>query len=345
VPKTLTRVLLVAALGLAPGCASQLSELKQTNHRLSEQVTTLRAEQRTDKGTIRDLENQIFVLKDKLETAEVGAGKTPGAMPRLPVEVLAPRASARPAAAPQVGAADPPAGDSDLSDLGDGARLVGVADDGTQIVYVGDAAAGRAAPPADPDPDREPGPPPAPAASRRPRPAPSTAAPRAVAPVPEVGADDRLAVERAVPRVSAVSAHRPSPPSRADRPDPRDPRSDYQAAVDALKNGDHAAAIAGLRDFVRRWPDHDYADNAQYWLGEAYYDQKDYRRALEEFRKTVERYPKGNKVPDALLKVGFCYAALGQNEQARATLDEVVSVYPRTGPAQLAASRLDTLGK
>ena len=148
-----------------------------------------------------------------------------------------------------------------------------------------------------------------------------------------------------VPKVSAVAAHRPTPSPRADRPDPRDPRGDYQVAVDALKRGDHAAAIAGLREFVRRFPDHDYADNAQYWLGEAYYDQKSYKLALDEFRKTVERYPTGNKVPDALLKVGFCYAALGQTEQARATLEEVVSVYPRTGPAQLAASRLDTLGK
>lgn len=288
----------------------------------------MRAESHADKSTIRDLQNQVFVLKDKLETAEVAAGRAPGQVPRLPVEVLGP-------AAPGA-AKDPPPGDSDLSELGDGARVVGMTDDGTEIVYVGDAAAGKAAPPADPDPD------PSGTTDAPPRPR-AIRTPPHLEPVPTTS--DRLAVDREVPKVSAVAAHAPRPAPRPDRPDPRDPRAEYQAAVDALKQGDHAAAIAGLREFVRRYPDHDYADNAQYWLGEAYYDQKDYKRALEEFRKTVERYPRGNKVPDALLKVGFCYAALGQIDQARATLEQVVSVYPKSAPAELAASRLDTLGK
>jgi tol-pal system protein YbgF len=238
--------------------------------------------------------------------------------------------------------ADPPPGDSDLAELGDGARVVGVADDGTEIVYVGDAAAGKAAPPADPDPD--------PSGSakasddRDPPPRPRAKADHS--PIPS--SSDRLAVDREVPKVSAVAARAPGPAPRGERKDPadpRDPRADYQAAVDALHAGDHAAAIAGLREFLRRYPDHDYADNAQYWLGESYYDQKDYRRGLEEFRKVVERYPHGNKVPDAMLKVGYCYLALGQIEQARATLEELISVYPRSPSARLASARLDTLGK
>ncbi|HTJ40769.1 MAG TPA: tol-pal system protein YbgF [Kofleriaceae bacterium] len=285
----------------------------------------MRSETRADKATIRDLQNQVFVLKDQLETAQVAAGRAPGQVPKLPVEVLAPQTEK-----------DPPAGDSDLSELGDGARVVGVADDGTEIVYVGDAAAGKAAPPADPDPD---------ASDPAPRPRANHAPPRELAPIPSTTASDQLGTTREVPKVSAVAAHRPPPAPRGDHAETHDPRAEYQSAVDALKQGDHAAAIAGLREFVRRYPDHDYADNAQYWLGEAYYDQKDYKRAAEEFRKTVERYPRGNKAPDALLKLGYSYAALGQIEQARATLEQVVAVYPRTGPAQLAAQRLDTLGK
>jgi tol-pal system protein YbgF len=315
---------------LLPGCASQLSELKRANHTLSDQVTTLRAHARTDQATIRDQQNQIFVLKDQLETSQVGAGKTPGAVPKLPVEVLAPSAKED----------DPPAGDSDLSDLGPGARVVGISDDGTEIVYADDAAAGKAAPPPEPDPDPSGG-----GAIDAPRPR-ANHTPASLAPVPATS--DRLAALREVPKVSAVAARTSAPaprPDRGDHADPRDPRADYQAAVDALHAGDHAAAISGLREFLRRYPDHDYADNAQYWLGEAYYDQKDYKRGLEEFRKTVERYPHGNKVPDAMLKVGYCYAALGQTTEARATLEELVSVYPRSRSAQLATTRLDTLGK
>ena len=101
-------------------------------------------------------------------------------------------------------------------------------------------------------------------------------------------------------------------------------------------------AVAALRAFLRHYPRHDYADNAQYWLGEAYYAQKDYQHALVEFRATIETYPRGNKVPDALLKVGYCYQALGQADKARAVLEQVVNLYPKTEPAALAAKRLET---
>ena len=100
--------------------------------------------------------------------------------------------------------------------------------------------------------------------------------------------------------------------------------------------------VAALRAFVTKYPRHDYADNAQYWLGEAFYAQKDYAHALTEFRKVIEVYPRGNKVPDALLKVGYCYQATGQGEKAHAVLQQVVTLYPKSEPATLAAKRLET---
>jgi len=103
-----------------------------------------------------------------------------------------------------------------------------------------------------------------------------------------------------------------------------------------------ADAVAALRAFLTKHPRHDYADNAQYWLGEAHYAQKDYPRALVEFRNVIETYPRGNKVPDALLKVGYCYQALGQAEKSRAVLEQVVNLYPKTEPAVIAAKRLET---
>jgi tol-pal system protein YbgF len=319
---------IVLACVLGTGCASQLSQLKQANREMADRIGTLRAQRRADESTIRDLQNQIFVLKDRLETAQVAGGKVPGAVPKLPVEVLAPAPGER------ATSGDPDA--SDVSDLGGDARVVGVADDGTQIVYVGDAAAGKAIapPPSSDDADDE--------GSARPRPRADRAP---LPPVPTT--TDRITPQRDVPKVSAVAARAPAPASRPGHADARDhdPVAEYQAAVDALKAGDYAEAISMLREFIRRYPDHDYADNAQYWLGEAYYAQKDYKRALEEFRATVERYPRGNKVPDALLKVGYCYAALGQIADARATLEQLISVYPRSRSAQLATTRLDTLGK
>ncbi|HEY0992203.1 MAG TPA: tetratricopeptide repeat protein, partial [Kofleriaceae bacterium] len=66
-----------------------------------------------------------------------------------------------------------------------------------------------------------------------------------------------------------------------------------------------------------------------------------YPRALSEFRRVVEVYPRGNKVPDALLKVGYCYQAMGQGDKARAVLEQVVNIYPKSEPATLAAKRLE----
>src|SRR4029079_4664910 len=64
----------------------------------------------------------------------------------------------------------------------------------------------------------------------------------------------------------------------------------------------------------------------------ASYAQKDFQHALVEFRATIETYPRGNKVPDALLKVGYCYQSLGQADKAKAVLEQVVNLYPKTEP-------------
>ena len=113
----------------------------------------------------------------------------------------------------------------------------------------------------------------------------------------------------------------------------------------ALRAGNHAYAITGFRNFIKRYPRHDYADNAQYWLGEAFYDRKDYDKALAEFRRVVTRYPRGNKVPDALLKIGYSYTSLKQLSKARSAFKQIVTVYPKGRPAELASAQLAKLSK
>ena len=53
-------------------------------------------------------------------------------------------------------------------------------------------------------------------------------------------------------------------------------------------------------------------------------------------------FDKHAEVPDALLKVGYCYSALGQADKARAVLEQVVNLYPKSEPAALAAKRLES---
>ncbi|MGN6104562.1 MAG: hypothetical protein ACTHU0_05635, partial [Kofleriaceae bacterium] len=111
-----------SAIGLllVVGCASPMAALKDDNRRLSQTVAELRADRRVQDRKVRDLQRQVDLLRAQLVTAAVD-----GAMPSLPVEVASPIAAAPPG--------DP------------GSRVVGIADDGYEIVYEGDAAAGKAA--------------------------------------------------------------------------------------------------------------------------------------------------------------------------------------------------------
>lgn len=270
-----------------------MSALRDDNRRLNDTVAELRAERRAQDRKVRDLQHQLDKLRADRVTAAVGA------MPSLPVEVAAP------AHAPS-------------SATNDGGRVVAVTDDGTEIVYEGEAASTKSYAFDDETPS-----------PRRARPAPSI----------EFGpAADRRETPRRSARSSRVATReREAPTERSDAAGEA-----YRAAVELVRAGEHATAIASFRTFLRTYPRHDYADNAQYWLGEAYYAQKDYPHALTEFRNVIETYPRGNKVPDALLKVGYCYQALGQGEKAKAVLEQVVNLYPKTEPAALAAKRLET---
>jgi tol-pal system protein YbgF len=122
-----------------------------------------------------------------------------------------------------------------------------------------------------------------------------------------------------------------------------DPASLYRAALDRFMAGGTDEAAQGFRDFVKRYPHHTLADNAQYWLGEVYYKRQDYQQAAVEFRSVVRRWPSENKVPDALLKLGYCLLALGRTDEGRAVLQQVTEHYPSTPPAQYAAKRLAEL--
>ncbi len=117
----------------------------------------------------------------------------------------------------------------------------------------------------------------------------------------------------------------------------------YRDSYRILNQGKHDEAAEGFREFLRRFPNHDLTDNAQYWLGECAYDRKDYSTAVREFRRVVERFPRGNKVPDALLKIGFSYLALGSIDAGKQTLEQLVRSYPRHETAALATARLAEL--
>jgi tol-pal system protein YbgF len=117
----------------------------------------------------------------------------------------------------------------------------------------------------------------------------------------------------------------------------------YDAAFSALKASDYPKAIAGFRNFVSTYPSSPLASNAQYWLGEAYYVNREYPNAITAFQKVTTDWPDSRKAPDALVKIGFTQSALGRNGDAKVTLEDVVRRYPGTEAATLASDRLKRL--
>ena len=117
----------------------------------------------------------------------------------------------------------------------------------------------------------------------------------------------------------------------------------YQAAFGLLKASQFDQAIAAFQQFLTTYPDSSLADNAQYWLGEAYYVNKAFPEALAAFQSVATKYPQSRKVPDALLKTGYCYYELKQWQEAHDTLAQVVASYPDTPAGKLAQARLEKM--
>ena len=152
---------------------------------------------------------------------------------------------------------------------------------------------------------------------------------------PSLSASDRAPVRQADPVRIKDAPPRPA----------AEPLARYQAAYEVLRAGRPDEAAAMFREFVRLYPTHDYADNAQYWLGESYYTRQRYANAVPEFQTVFHRFPLGNKAPDAMLKLSYCLLAQGQGDKARGMLERVTTTYPRTDAARLASAKLAELGQ
>jgi tol-pal system protein YbgF len=118
----------------------------------------------------------------------------------------------------------------------------------------------------------------------------------------------------------------------------------YRLAKQTLDEGDLGQARTGFESFLRGHPAHTLADNALYWIGETWYAQAMWLKAARSFGQVVGRYPRGNKVPDAMLKTGLCYRKVGEDAMATDVFRQVRKLYPGTSAANLAKRQLDTLG-
>ncbi|MEL7297760.1 MAG: tol-pal system protein YbgF [Pseudomonadota bacterium] len=155
--------------------------------------------------------------------------------------------------------------------------------------------------------------------------------------------DQRLqTVEASAQDVSNVMQGGTLSPGELPLPNGSD-RENYQAAFELLKEGRYDQSAKAFEQFLVTYPNSDLADNAKYWLAESYYVSQKFTEALPIFSAVIEDFPQSRKVPDALLKVGYCNYELQRWDAAREALRRVVDDYPETTAARLATKRLDQI--
>ena len=145
---------------------------------------------------------------------------------------------------------------------------------------------------------------------------------------------------RSASPIPPATAAVPTPPPVAPPPVIADDARAQTAALALLNGGKLKDARRKFQELLRRFPTSRLADDAQYWIGETYYLEKRYDKAILEYDKVVINYAKGDKVPGALLKQGFAFLALGDKASAKQLLNQLVGEYPDSDEAKTARSRL-----
>jgi len=115
---------------------------------------------------------------------------------------------------------------------------------------------------------------------------------------------------------------------------PDSPESLYERSNESLLRRQFGDAEAGFRTFLQKYPDHSLAGSAQYWLGETYYAQRDYKQAAQAFLSGYKQYPNSRRAPDSLVKLGISLGQLGQTQQACAAYGAVDTEFPKAVEAR-----------
>jgi tol-pal system protein YbgF len=129
----------------------------------------------------------------------------------------------------------------------------------------------------------------------------------------------------------------PTPPPAGPAPAPREL---YSQAYADFARGNYDLAVQGFAEYIRNYPDTDFTDNAQYWIGECLYGKKMYAEGIEAWNTLFKDYPASDKVPDARVKKGMALERLGRKSQALVEYRYVVDRYPNSQAARIARERL-----
>lgn len=114
----------------------------------------------------------------------------------------------------------------------------------------------------------------------------------------------------------------------------------YEAALNQFKLGNYPLAISTFQGFLVTYPQSKLAPSAQYWIGNAYYAQRDFKNAIAAQQRVVAQWPDDPKAPDALLNIASSQEAAGDRRGAQKSLETLLQRYPSSQAAASAKQRM-----
>jgi len=152
----------------------------------------------------------------------------------------------------------------------------------------------------------------------------------------------RKEMEAKLNEVSKASRAQPKkePPPKGEASTGEAMEALYKNAKQTYERKDFAAAREKFKAFLAVYPKGELSDNAQFWIGECYYSEKEYEKAIIAYDDVLKKFPKGDKVPSALLKQALCWQELGDKTFAQSLLKRVIKEHPRTEQAKIAKEKL-----
>lgn len=323
--KLISCAILSVAVVMVSGCAGNMKEITARFDELDMKYQSATRSNASLRSRLDDVENKVLLLQDELETQRL-VGMRGGSQPRLP-------------------AADLPVVKLTPSKEGSGSRDIGVFDyvagsDTSEPEYADyeaevpdstdDVSSGRDAGPVDGG---------------------SLDIGDSYSSIDDMGrvveTSGKPAGRGSKPVAVKGSGDKPPKPIKVQPVDKKLAAAraldEYKAAYALYNEGNVDGARQAFVEFAEKYPAHAYADNARYWVGECWYDVREYEKARVEFMKVVSDYPDGNKVPDSMVKVGLCDQNLGRIEDARRMYDAVILTYPDSDAAGVAMKFIDRL--
>ena len=120
------------------------------------------------------------------------------------------------------------------------------------------------------------------------------------------------------------------------------PKKQYEFATSFLKVGDYPTAERAFREFVITNPDHELAGNAQYWYAETFRIRQLYTDAASAYLEGYQKYPKGEKAPINLLKLGISMVQIGEKDQGCKMINGVEKQYPKANQSVIQKAKYES---